>query len=197
VIDIGLRHLPSKRSPLVKILALTDSSRFAPPHAQIHASLQVLNLEITMKKLIPLLISGIIVVGAFGCQEAPKNSSENPSTTNETSSVPASPAAETTQTTDKIPLPTPNADSKQIPITETTTPPATKVVDDLKTEVSAKLQEGLPDNKLQVQAEGNEIILKGTASSKVELKKAKTLVKQVKGVKTVKVEAKVEPGKQP
>ncbi|MCC5624826.1 BON domain-containing protein, partial [Nostoc sp. CHAB 5715] len=42
-----------------------------------------------------------------------------------------------------------------------------------------------------------EIILKGTATSAEELKKAETLTKEVQGVKTVKVEAKVEAVKMP
>jgi hypothetical protein len=143
-----------------------------------------------MKKLIPFLISSILVAGAFGCQEAPKTGSETPST-NEASSVPAKPAADTTQTTTKTETPTTDAKAT----TKTETPAATKATSDLKTEVSKKLQESLPNNKLVVENKAGEIILKGTAASKEELTKAETLAKGVKGVKTVKVEAKVEPAK--
>ncbi|MEH2249052.1 BON domain-containing protein [Nostoc sp.] len=152
-----------------------------------------------MKKLIPLLVSSILVVGTFGCQEAPKTGSETPSTTNEAAQVPAKPASQTTQTA-KIPgkETTPLAASTNTKVkTDSEKTAATKAKSDLKIEVSKKLNKGLPGNKLQVENKESEIILKGTASSQEELHKAETLAKEVQGVKTVKVEAKVEAGKKP
>jgi osmotically-inducible protein OsmY len=137
-----------------------------------------------MKKLIPFLISGILVTGVFGCQEAPKTNSEVPANNSEASSVPAKPASETTQATGNATKST----------TGTTT---TKNTGDLKTQVTEQLQKALPGNKLEVQNKGSEIILKGVAASKEELTKAETLAKSVKGVKTVKVEATVTPAKKP
>ncbi|MEH1932508.1 MAG: BON domain-containing protein [Nostoc sp.] len=147
-----------------------------------------------MKKLILLLVSGVLVVGTFGCQEAPKTGSETPSTTNEVAQAPATPASQINQTTAKIPgtETTPLAAS-----TDAEKTAATKAKGDLKTEVSKKLNKGLPGNKLQVENKEGEIILKGTAASVQELQKAETLAKEVKGVKTVKVEAKVEATKKP
>ncbi|MEH2284639.1 MAG: BON domain-containing protein [Nostoc sp.] len=148
-----------------------------------------------MKKLITLLVSGILVIGTFGCQDAPKTGSETPSTTNEAAQVPAKPASQINQTTAKIPAKetTPLAASTGTKVkTDSEKTAATKAKSDLKTEVSEKLNKGLPGNKLQVENKKGEIILKGTAASKEELKKAETLAKEVKGVKTVKVEAKVE-----
>ncbi|MFN6461514.1 MAG: BON domain-containing protein [Nostoc sp. DedVER02] len=152
-----------------------------------------------MKKLILLLVSSILVVGTFGCQEAPKTGSETPSTTNEAAQVPAKPASVTNETA-KLPAiqTTPLAagtDTKVKTSSEKTA--ATKVKSDLKTEVSTKLNKGLPGNKLQVENKEGEIILKGTATSAEELKKAETLAKEVQGVKTVKIEAKVEAVKKP
>jgi flagellar biosynthesis component FlhA len=153
-----------------------------------------------MKKLIPLIVSSILVVGTFGCQEAPKTgSSETPSTTNEAAQAPAKPASQTNETatipgTETTPLAA-STDTKVKTDSEKTA--ATKVKSDLKTEVSTKLNKGLPGNKLQVENKEGEIILKGTAVSKQELQKAETLAKEVQGVKTVKVEAKVEAVKKP
>ncbi|MEH2239307.1 BON domain-containing protein [Nostoc sp.] len=147
-----------------------------------------------MKKLILLLVSSILVVGTFGCQEAPKTGSETPSTTNEAAQAPAKPASQTTQTA-KIPATetTPLAASTDTKVkTDSEKTAATKVKSDLKTEVSEKLNKGLPGNKLQVENKEGEIILKGTAASKQELQKAETLAKEVQGVKTVKIEAKVD-----
>ncbi|MFN6484656.1 MULTISPECIES: BON domain-containing protein [unclassified Nostoc] len=156
-----------------------------------------------MKKLILLLVSGILVVGTFGCQEAPKTGSET-SSTNEAAQAPAKPASQTNQTADKTTAKIPatattplvaNTGTKVKTNTEKTA--ATKAKSNLKTEVSEKLNKGLPGNKLQVENKEGEIILKGTATSAEELKKAETLAKEVQGVKTVKVEAKVEAIKKP
>ncbi|MHC0064143.1 BON domain-containing protein [Nostoc sp. UIC 10890] len=156
-----------------------------------------------MKKLIPLLISGILVVGTFGCEEAPKTGSETPSTTNQAAQAPATPASQINQTADKTAkIPgkeaTPLVASTDTKVkTDSEKTAATKAKSDLKTEVSAKLNKGLPGNKLQVENKEGEIILKGTATSVEELKKAETLAKEVQGVKTVKVEAKVDTVKKP
>ncbi|MFN6529572.1 BON domain-containing protein [Nostoc sp. ChiSLP03a] len=152
-----------------------------------------------MKKLILLLVSSILVVGTFGCQEAPKTGSETPSATNEAAQAPAKPASETNQTA-KVPetQTTPLAASTDTKVkTDAEKTAATKAETDLKTKVSAKLNKSLPGNKLQVENKQSEIILKGTAASVEELKKAETLAKEVQGVKTVKVEAKVDAVKKP
>ncbi|MFN6517516.1 MAG: BON domain-containing protein [Nostoc sp. CreGUA01] len=156
-----------------------------------------------MKKLIPFLVSGIVVIGAVGCQDTTKTGSETPSTTNEASQAPATPASETNPSVDKI---------LKVPAQPTIVPPlttdtkvktdslktaGTKDKSDLKTEVSNKLNQDLPGNKLQVENKEADIILKGTAASVEELTKAETLAKEVQGVKTVKVEAKVESVKKP
>ncbi|WP_373527027.1 BON domain-containing protein [Nostoc sp.] len=147
-----------------------------------------------MKKLIPLLVSSILVVGTFGCEEALKTGSETPST-NEAAQAPAKPASQINQTVDKT---TPSAVSSDTKVkTDADKTAITKVNGDLKTEVSKKLNKGLPGNKLQVENKEGEIILKGAVSSVEELQKAETLAKEVQGVKTVKVEAKVEAMKKP
>ena len=157
-----------------------------------------------MKKLILLLVSSILVVGTFGCQEAPKTDSETPNTTNEAAQGPAKPASQINQTADKTTAKIPgtqttplaaNTDTKVKTDSEKTA--ATKANSNLETEVSEKLNKGLPGNKLQVENKEGEIILKGIAASAEELQKAETLIKEVQGVKTVKVEAKVEAVKMP
>ncbi|MDZ8104234.1 MAG: BON domain-containing protein [Nostoc sp. DedQUE12a] len=156
-----------------------------------------------MKKLIPFVVSGILVIGTVGCQEAAKTGSQTPSTTNEASQAPATPASATNPSVDKtvkipaqptfVPIPTSQTKIK----IDSPKNAATKAGIDLKTEVSKKLNKDLPGNKLQVENNEGEIILKGTATSVDELKKAETLAKEVQGVKTVKVEAKVEAVKKP
>ncbi|MEA5619611.1 BON domain-containing protein [Cronbergia sp. UHCC 0137] len=131
-----------------------------------------------MNKFIPFLVSCTLLTGVFGCQESPKAGTQTP---NPSIGNTAKPASNTTQTTDKT--------TKLSPVIKTTS--------DLKSEVTQKLKQGLPGNKLEVENKAGEIILKGTATSQEELTKAETLAKQVKGVKTVKVETKLEPAKKP
>ncbi|MCC5602769.1 BON domain-containing protein [Nostoc favosum] len=152
-----------------------------------------------MKKLILLLVSSILVVGTFGCQEAPKTGSETSSTTNEAAQAPATPASQINQTADKTIAKIPGIQTTPLAVSTDTKvksdfgkTAATKAKSNLKTEVSEKLNKGLPGNKLQVENKEGEIILKGTATSAEELQKAETLAREVQGVKTVKVEAKVE-----
>jgi hypothetical protein len=143
-----------------------------------------------MKKLIPFLVSGILVAGMVGCQEAPKTGSETTGTTSETPAVPAKPASDTPRIIDNstaTPTTTPTA-------TSTATPTSTT---DLKTEISKKLKASLPENKLEVVNKIGAIILKGTATSQQEITQAETLIKEVAGVKSVKVEAKVKTEKKP
>jgi hyperosmotically inducible periplasmic protein len=151
-----------------------------------------------MKKLILFLISGILVVGAFGCQETSHNASQNPSTTNESSQLPVKSAAQTTQTTGKT-AHNPGKETSTAAAKTTTekttatknTTATTKTESELKTEVTKKLKAGLPGNKLEVAAKADEIVIKGTANSPAELQKAEKLAKEVPGVKTVKLEAKI------
>jgi len=142
-----------------------------------------------MKKLIPFLVSSVLLAGMVGCQEAPKTGSETTGTTSETPAVPAKPASDTTRIIDNstaTPTATPTA-------TSTATPSATSTsTTDLKTEISKKLKASLPENKLEVVNKNGAIILKGTATSQQEITQAETLIKEVAGVKSVKVEAKVK-----
>ncbi|MBO1050280.1 MAG: BON domain-containing protein [Dolichospermum sp. DEX182a] len=141
-----------------------------------------------MKKLIPFLVSSVLLAGMVGCQEAPKTGSETTGTTNETPTVPAKPASDTTRIIDNstaTPTATPTA-------TSTATPSATPSATDLKTEISKKLKASLPGNKLEVVNKNGAIILKGTATSQQEITQAETLIKEVAGVKSVKVEAEVK-----
>jgi hypothetical protein len=147
-----------------------------------------------MKKLVTFVVSACLLVGTLGCQEAVKNTSETLSPTNGTAKTPAKPATQTTQTKDKTLKSTEKStttpDSKVKTDKQNNT--ATTSEKDLENAVSKKLQKGLPGNKLEVENKQGEITIKGKAASKEELEKAEKLVKQVKGVNNVKVEAEVE-----
>ncbi|MBD2346479.1 BON domain-containing protein [Anabaena subtropica] len=147
-----------------------------------------------MKKLFSLLVSGFLIAGSFGCQEAP-------STTNSATQSPTKQTSESIKTTGKTIKST--VRETTIPLTGTNTKDkleikktvATKTPGDLKTSVSKKLQAGIPGNKFLVENQQGEITLKGIATSQEELKKAENLIKEIEGVKSVKIEAKVEPAR--
>ena len=139
-----------------------------------------------MKKLIPFLVSGVLVAGMVGCQEAPKTGSETTGTSSTTPVLPAKPASDTTRIIDNSTA------------TPTTTPTTTsQSTTDLKTEISKKLKTVLPGNKLEITNKDGEIILKGTATSQKEITQAETFIKAIPGVKSVKLEAIVKTDKKP
>ena len=149
-----------------------------------------------MKKLIPFLVSSVLVAGMVGCQEAPKTGSETTGTA--TPVVPAKPASDTTRIIDNSTA-TPTATSTATPTSTATSTatPKSKSTTDLKSEISKKLKVDLPGNKLEVVNKDGVIILKGTATSQQEITQAETLIKEVAGVKSVKVEASVKTNKKP
>lgn len=138
-----------------------------------------------MKKFIPFLVSGILLIGAVGCGEkAAKTGSEEPSATNEAlqssgrevSGVEDSnqPEAETAPTD-----PT-DADSTENPQES-----------NLSKEVSEKLKEYLPTSNLEVNEQEGIVTVGGTVTSQEELQEIEPLTKEVEGVKSVNIEAKV------
>jgi hyperosmotically inducible periplasmic protein len=158
--------------------------RFVPQHhTHKNSSLQVLS-EIEMKKLIPFIISGVLVIGAVGCDNGAKNA-EAPSTTNETT-APAKEASQTT--TGKETAAKPGTD-KVAGIAKTA------VQTGLAGEVSKKLKDSLPGSKLSAEIKDGVVTVKGTVPSEAELKKIEPLISKLKGVKSVKVEAKVDSAK--
>jgi|UPI000370504A osmotically-inducible protein OsmY len=131
-----------------------------------------------MKKLIVFLMSGILLAGTVACQqEAAKTGPETPGAANENTKAPVKEASQTSQTSNKA----------------VTTSKSS--ANDLISAVSKHLKEKLPGSKLEVEGQDGAITVKGTVPSPAELKKVVPLAKEVKGVKTVKVEAKVEPTK--
>ncbi len=154
-----------------------------------------------MKKFIPLLISGILVVGAVGCQDASKTSDAGSSTT-DTAVNKAKEAASTTQTAAKN-----TAEGAKTAVTGTVDKAGTAVKGaatgaktalnnasgGAKTIVKNNLEKKFPGSKLDVEEKDGVLTIKGTVPDEATLKKIEPAVKEYKfeGVKTVKVEAKV------
>lgn len=128
-----------------------------------------------MKKLIPFVISSVLLVGTIGCQDASKTS-EAPASTNEASA----PAKETSAKTDGV---IKNDGAIKAGTTET------------KSLINSKLAEKIPGSKLNAVDKDGAVTVTGTVSSEADMKKIEPAVKEVKGVKSVKVDAKVSAAK--
>ncbi|MBA3923053.1 MAG: BON domain-containing protein, partial [Nostocaceae cyanobacterium] len=143
-----------------------------------------------MKKLIPFLLGGAIMLGAASCQNPEKTSS----------AAPDSPTA-TTQTPDKNTVQADTKDAQSdvrkaqlnadIRANEQRNNAANggaanRNDDQLKTEVRSKLEANIPGGQLTVDAKDGAVIVGGTVLKKDQLAKIDTLSKQIKGVKSVK-----------
>ncbi len=158
-----------------------------------------------MKKLIPFLVSGILLVGTIGCQEATKTGSETNGTTNEAAQAPAKEASQKTETaaktaTDNTKTAATGAAKKIETGAKTATDKAKTAAtgaatDNTKSSVKSKLAEKIPGSKLEAEDKDGVVTIKGTVPSEADLKKIEPAVKEINGVKSVKVEAKVAAAK--
>jgi hyperosmotically inducible protein len=143
-----------------------------------------------MKKLIPFLVSGILVVGTIGCQEATKTGSETET---------GAPAKEASQTTgdamkgDAMKGDAMKGDAMKGDAMkgDAMKGDAMKGGTDTKSLVNSKLTEKIPGSKLVAEDKDGVVTVTGTVPSEADIKKIEPAVKEVSGVKSVKVEAKV------
>ncbi|RUT02178.1 hypothetical protein DSM106972_062530 [Dulcicalothrix desertica PCC 7102] len=139
-----------------------------------------------MKKIIPFLVSGILMVGAVACQQDASKTSDA-GTTNE---APATTAKEATSKTAT------DTATKATNAAKSTTDGAKTAVTGaggVKTIVKNRLEEKFPGSKLSVEEKEGVLTVKGTVPDQATLNKIEPAVKEYKfqGVKTVKVEATV------
>lgn len=151
-----------------------------------------------MKKFIPLLLSGALVLGAAACQDTSKTSSDAPNTTNETATVP--PSTESAQETTKDA--TSETRQAQISSDERARDQRNQAVgnpediseDDLESKVRNTLETNLPASQLTVAAsDEGAVTITGTVPTEQQLSEIDTLAKEVKGVKSVTNKATVLP----
>lgn len=150
-----------------------------------------------MNKFIPLIITGVIAVSAFGCEAPPsKTSADAPSQTSESPNTPTKETAQKTQedATGKVRKDQIESDIRAREQRNDATGGDTKRADaDLKSEVRGKLEANLPASQLTIDAKEGAVTVAGTVPTQEQLNKIPTLAQQIKGVKSVKVNAKVAP----
>ncbi|MFH7025556.1 MAG: BON domain-containing protein [Heteroscytonema crispum UTEX LB 1556] len=150
-----------------------------------------------MKKLIPLFISGVLAVGAVGCEPPSRTSADAPNNVNENVNAPTTQTAQTTQQ-DAISDTRKDQIESDIRAREqrnnATGGDTQREDDDLESEVRGKLEANLPASQLTVDADDEgTVTIAGTVPTQEQLSKIPTLAQEIKGVKSVKVSAKVAP----
>ena len=150
-----------------------------------------------MKKLFPLLISGFLVIGAFGCENGvEKTSTEAPNTTNQVGEVPEAETAQQNQgdATSEVRRKQLNSDIRaREQRNNATGGDADRADADLESEVRSKLEANLPASQLAVEAEEGVVKVTGTVPTQEQLQRIQPLAQEIKGVKQVEVAAEVAP----
>ncbi|KJH70337.1 BON domain-containing protein [Aliterella atlantica] len=149
-----------------------------------------------MKKIIPFLVGSFLVVGAVGCQDTAKTSADSPNTTTENVEAPDAQTAEQIKNdaTSEVRRDQLNSDIRaREQRNNVTGGDADRTDGDLQSEVRSKLEANLPASKLSVEAEDGAVTVAGTVPTEEQLQRIEPLAKEIKGVQSVKVEAKVAP----
>jgi osmotically-inducible protein OsmY len=148
-----------------------------------------------MKKIIPLLLGGVLLVSTAACNNA-KTTSDAPNTTDNNGQVPKAQDAKTAQddASNTIRKKQMESDIRAREQRNDTGGDQMKRADgDLESEVRTKLEANIPNGKLTVDAKNGDVTVAGSVPTQAQLAKVEPLAKQIKGVKTVAVKATVAP----
>ena len=148
-----------------------------------------------MNKIIMLALSSILLVGTVACRND-KTSSNAPDSTEKTGEVPTTKAADNAQNDagSKIRKDQLNSDIRaREQRNNATGGDTTRANSDLSSEVRSKLEASIPNGNLTVAAKDGAVVVSGTVQAQNQLDKIEPLAKQIKGVSSVKVAAKVAP----
>ena len=146
-----------------------------------------------MKKIIPLLLGGFLLVSTAACNNA-KTASEAPNTTDNNGQAPKAQDAKTAQddATNDVRKKQMESDIRAREQRNKAGGDEMKRADgDLESEVRTKLEANIPNGKLTVDAKNGDVTVAGTVPVQAQLAKIEPLAKQIKGVKNVAVKATV------
>ncbi|GAC1506276.1 MAG: hypothetical protein NVS2B14_18240 [Chamaesiphon sp.] len=152
-----------------------------------------------MKKLIPFLLSSVLVVGAVGCSNSSKTAADAPSNTSESAKTPDTQASQANKN-DAQNQTRKNQVNSDIRAEEQRNNAlngggANKGDNPLSTEVRDKLEANIPNSQLVVQAKEGVVTVSGTVAHQHDMTKIEPLSKQIKGVKSVVNKATLAPAK--
>ncbi|BAZ88203.1 BON domain-containing protein [Dolichospermum compactum] len=149
-----------------------------------------------MKKITPLVLSSILLLGTVACDNNAKTSSNAPDSTEQAGKVVTDKTVQTDKkdATSQVRRDQLNADIRAREQRNLTQGGGTdRASTDLASEVRSKLEANIPTGQLTVAAKDGAIVVGGTVQTQEQLNKIDPLAKQIKGVKSVKVLAKVAP----
>jgi hyperosmotically inducible periplasmic protein len=148
-----------------------------------------------MKKITLLLLSSILLLGTVACDNNAKTSSNAPDSSAESGKVVTDKTVQTDKkdATSQVRRDQLNADIRAREQRNLSGGSADRANTDLSSEVRSKLEANIPAGQLTVTAKDGAIVVNGTVQNQEQLNKIDSLSKQIKGVKSVKVLAKVAP----
>ncbi len=149
-----------------------------------------------MRIILTLMMSSLLVGLTVACNSTDKTTSDAPNTTEKTGNVPTVSKTESAQNdaTSKVRQDQLNADIRAREQRNNVTGGDTDRSDkDLSSEVRSKLEANLPKSSLTVTAKAGAVAVSGTVQNQEQLTKIETLAKEIKGVQTVNVAAKIAP----
>lgn len=152
-----------------------------------------------MKKIIPVLITGVLLIGTVACENGVEKTSTNaPNSTNETTEAPTADTAQTTQNdaTSEVRRDQLNSDIRaREQRNNVTGGDADRADADLESEVRSKLEANLPASQLAIESEEGAVTVSGTVPTPEQLNRIEPLAKEIKGVQSVTNKATVAPAK--
>lgn len=150
-----------------------------------------------MKKFAPLILSGVLLLATVACDNTAKTSQDAPNKVGETTKAPSVSEVQDTQADaqSQVRRDELNADIRaREQRNDAFNNGGTQRTDgDLESEVRDKLEANLPASELTIQAKNDAVTVVGTVPTQEQLDKISPLTKQIKGVKSVNVEVKVDP----
>lgn len=175
-----------------------------------------------MNKFLTLLFSGVLLVSVAACDNNEKTAGGADSDATQTSSptatgaspaatgaaspnasAPASPSADDSAKPDQGAQNDASSDVRKRQLeadirareqrNEVAGDPLKRADSDLESEVRSKLEANLPSSKLEIDAKDGAVTVAGTVANPDQVAKIEPLAKEIKGVKTVAVQAKVAP----
>ncbi len=147
-----------------------------------------------MKKITPLVLSSILLLGTVACDNNAKTSSSAPDSTEKTGEVPTDKTilANKKDATSQVRRDQLNADIRAREQRNNVSGGSTnRANSDLASEVRSKLEANIPSGQLTVAAKDGAIVVAGTVQNQDQLNKIDALAKEIKGVKSVKVAVKI------
>ena len=148
-----------------------------------------------MNKIIMLALGSILLVSTVACSND-KTSSNAPDSAEKMGEVPTTKAADNAQNDagSKVRKDQLNSDIRaREQRNNITGGDAIRSNSDLSSQVRSKLEANIPNGNLTVAAKDGAVVVSGTVQAQNQLDKIEPLAKQIKGVSSVKVAAKVAP----